>query len=68
MGWNKYSASACARSHAHASSTYRCAEYTRKAIKAGGNDIAITLHAKDYASLLETADSDFSRDRDWSFR
>lgn len=55
MEWNKSSASTYARSHAHARSTHRCAEYTRKAIRAGGIDTGITLHAKDYGKLLVKA-------------
>lgn len=58
MVWNKYAAADYARAHANAHSTGRCAEYTRKAINAGGVDVGRTPHAKDYGPLLHAAGFD----------
>ena len=48
MSWNKTTAANYAKSHAGSHSQKRCAEYTRKAIQAGGI-------AKDYGPLLKSA-------------
>ncbi|EBW6663784.1 CHAP domain-containing protein [Citrobacter farmeri] len=55
MTWDIRAATNYAKQHAHAHSIRQCAEYTRKAIHAGGIDIGHTGHAKDYGSLLINA-------------
>ncbi len=55
MGWDTRTAATYARTHAGATSQHRCAEYTRKAINAGGINIGNTHHAKDYGGLLSNA-------------
>lgn len=55
MSWNKTAAANYARAHAGAHSQSKCAEYTRKAIQAGGVNLSHTFHAKDYGSLLKNA-------------
>ena len=52
MVWDIRTATNYAKHHAHTHSIKKCAEYTRKAIRAGGIDIGNTGHAKDYGSLL----------------
>ncbi|HGW5056739.1 TPA: hypothetical protein ACNH5O_000051 [Citrobacter koseri] len=52
MVWDIRTATSYAKHHAHTHSIKKCAEYTRKAIRAGGIDIGNTGHAKDYGSLL----------------
>lgn len=55
MSWNKTAATNYAKSHAGAHSQKRCAEFTRKAIQAGGISLGNTYHAKDYGPLLKNA-------------
>ncbi|WES66968.1 CHAP domain-containing protein [Superficieibacter sp. HKU1] len=55
MVWDKRAAGNYAKANAHANSIRKCAEYTRKAIAAGGINIGNTFHAKDYGPFLETA-------------
>ncbi|WP_054179318.1 CHAP domain-containing protein [Trabulsiella odontotermitis] len=55
MTWDIRTATSYAKNHAHAHSVHRCAEYTRKAIGAGGIILGNTGHAKDYGSLLINA-------------
>ncbi|MGF6485479.1 glutamate 5-kinase [Paraburkholderia sp. JPY419] len=52
MAWNKADAVQYLQDNARPSSQSRCAEYTRRAIEAGGLRIAHTAHAKDYGSSL----------------
>jgi len=55
MAWNRDTAVSYVRTHAGASSQSRCAEYTRRAIEAGGVDIGNTRDAKNYGGNLERA-------------
>lgn len=55
MSWNKTTAVNHAKSHAGSHSQGRCAEYTRKAIQAGGITLGHTYHAKDYGPMLRSA-------------
>ena len=55
MNWDKRTAVNFAKAHAGSQSQGRCAEYTRKAIEAGGIILGRTFHAKDYGSILENA-------------
>lgn len=55
MSWNKHTAGVYARDHAGTTSHRRCAEYVRKAIRAGGVDVRNTHDAKDYGPALESA-------------
>ncbi|MBB5505323.1 hypothetical protein HDG35_001558 [Paraburkholderia sp. JPY681] len=52
MPWSKADAVRYLQDNARPSSQSRCAEYTRRAIEAGGLRIAHTAHAKDYGSSL----------------
>ena len=53
MSWDKTAAVSYAKSHAGAHSQSRCAEFTRKAILAGGVLLGNTNHAKDYGPMLK---------------
>lgn len=53
MSWNKTTAVNYAKSHASSHSQGRCAEFTRKAIQAGGITLGHTYHAKDYGPMLK---------------
>lgn len=53
MSWNKTTAVNHAKSHAGSHSQGRCAEFTRKAIQAGGITLGNTYHAKDYGPMLK---------------
>jgi len=55
MSWNKQIALQYLRSHAESQSHHRCAEYTRKAIEAGGVKLSRTHDAKDYGRSLLSA-------------
>ena len=55
MSWDKTAAVSYAKSHAGAHSQSRCAEFTRKAILAGGVLLGNTNHAKDYGPMLKNA-------------
>lgn len=55
MSWDKTAAVNYAKSHAGTHSQSRCAEFTRKAIQAGGVLLGNTYHAKDYGWLLKNA-------------
>ncbi|HAT6802933.1 TPA: hypothetical protein JAN03_13020 [Citrobacter freundii] len=55
MSWDKIAAANYAKSHAGAHSQSRCAEFTRKAIQAGGVLLGNTYHAKDYGPILKSA-------------
>lgn len=55
MSWNKTTAVNHAKSHASSHSQGRCAEFTRKAIQAGGITLGHTFHAKDYGPMLKSA-------------
>ncbi|MGU0041766.1 hypothetical protein [Citrobacter freundii complex sp. 2025EL-00176] len=55
MSWDKTAAANYAKSHAGGHSQKRCAEFTRKAIQAGGITLGHTYHAKDYGSMLKSA-------------
>ena len=51
MSWNKTTAVNYAKSHASSHSQGRCAEFTRKAIQAGGITLGHTYHAKDLSLI-----------------
>src|ERR1700676_534744 len=53
--WDRQKAIKFLNVHAKATSRGRCAEYTRKAIEAGGVLLARHLAAKDYGSSLRAA-------------
>ena len=55
MSWDKKVAVNYAKSHASSHSQGRCAEYTRKAVQAGGVTLGRTYHAKDYGPMLKNA-------------
>ncbi|MGF6413008.1 hypothetical protein OKW37_004743 [Paraburkholderia sp. MM5482-R2] len=50
MAWYKTGAVRYLQANARLSSQSRCAEYTRRAIEAGGLRITHTAYAKDYGS------------------
>ncbi|MGF6505037.1 CHAP domain-containing protein [Paraburkholderia sp. 32] len=52
MAWDKTGAVRYLQANARLSSQSRCAEYTRRAIEAGGLRITHTAYAKDYGSSL----------------
>ena len=52
MSYDPDAAADYAFNHAFASSQSQCAKKVRLAIKAGGTDLAITYHAKDYGTNL----------------
>ena len=53
--WNKEQSIAHLNSHAHAHSLGRCAEFVRKAIKAGGIELHSHRSAKDFGPSLLAA-------------
>lgn len=55
MSWDKRMAVNYAKTHAGSHSQGRCAEFTRKAIQAGGITLGHTYHAKDYGPMLRSA-------------
>lgn len=55
MSWDKRVAVNYAKTHAGSHSQGRCAEFTRKAIQAGGITLGHTYHAKDYGPMLRSA-------------
>lgn len=55
MSWDKRIAVNYAKTHAGSHSQGRCAEFTRKAIQAGGITLGHTYHAKDYGPMLRSA-------------
>ena len=55
MSWDKKVAVNYAKSHASSHSQGRCAEYTRKAVQAGGVTLGRTYHAKDYGPMMKNA-------------
>lgn len=57
MSWDKRVAVNYAKTHAGSHSQGRCAEFTRKAIQAGGITPGHTYHAKDYGPMLRSPDS-----------
>lgn len=55
MSWNKDAAISYIRGHASGGSLGYCAQYTRRAIEAGGVEIRNTGAAKDYGASLVSA-------------
>ena len=53
--WNKEDAIRYLNLHARPTSLGRCAEYTRRAIEAGGVTLQRTISAKDYGASLQQA-------------
>ena len=56
MSWDKKKAVEYILANAQAFSTGRCAEYTRKAIEAGGIELSRTADAKNYGPKLTAMD------------
>lgn len=55
MGWDTLAALQFIRSHASSASHNRCAEYTRRAVEAGGVRLERHADAKDYGRSLKQA-------------